>query len=914
MATEAVVSVALETLGNLLIQEAAFLRGVSDQVEGLRVEFGRMQSLLKDADRKQHDNETIRNWIQETRYLAYRAEDVLEEYVVKFGSGNGKGFINNILNRFVCFVSEIGTLNELGSEIERIKSSITILAGHMNECGIWALITRDHEEETNSDENRLRHVDLEHFVGMNDDIKKLVSLLVSDKERCPRVICVWGMGGSGKTSVAKKVFKHVDVYPFFELFTWVTITKRCQIRSVMQDILGQLLPQKRLDIKYMTVDELGEQIYNVQIRKKCLIVFDDIWKLDDWKCLSKCFPDVRSHSKVLLTTRHDQNDVAEIGYPIIKLKGLTEDEAWKLLRRKAFAKIGFKGLCNVSEYEKLGRKMIRKCGCLPLVVAVLGGILSVKNSLEEWKIASDNVNSYIGRGEGTGEQTELEEVLCLSYDELPYHLKPCFLSLGFLQDGEGDDVENIYDIWMAEGFIQSKHVGYRETLCDVAKRYMYELQLRSMVRFDHDLSALFLHDSILDFCRSKAKEEEFLKVVDKHNNKNSGRAYRLVGYVDDHEDDGLNFLNSAENILPLRSMQIFISSSTIDVISLSKKIILYLPQFKSLTTLIIHYFELRGKCFRGIENLIHLRLLGFIRCKWERFSLESIHKLKLPFLQTLDFSGTRIISISIRKSPPPVDTFCKMRRLRRLYLPFFLSTEFNYTDRKLMRLMNLSQLETLYGFDSRIFHSNDLIHLPKLRTLRCLVNDTATLVQIVDYIRGSNLTRIYILIQLFDLDASLDALRKLLRIPSVTLELDIDVCKLSKLPRLETIDFSNMCPGLVDLNLVRVDILEDIMQELGKFPNLRRLVLWHVGFDGGEKMVCDAGSFPRLKILSFSVINVSAGNFELRIDEAAMPKLSSMQILRCSEIYVSVPQRFKHSAHTKICACERNMSVCLLNV
>ncbi|XP_073138827.1 disease resistance protein RPP8-like [Henckelia pumila] len=894
MAAEAVVSVALETLGNLLIQEAAFLRGVSDQVEGLRIEFGRMQSLLKDADRKQHESETIRNWIQETRYLAYRAEDVLEEHVVKFGSGNGKGFIN-ILKRFLFFVSEIGTLHKLGSEIERIKSCITILTGHMNERGIQALITRDHEEETNSDESRrlfirktYAHEELQHFVGMEDDIEKLVSLLVSDQERrCHRVIGVWGMGGSGKTSVAKKVYKHVDVVRFFESFAWVCITQKCQIQSVIQDIFRQLLQEKKKDIKDMTVDELVEQIYNVQIGKKCLIVVDDIWKLDDWKCLRKCFPDVvGSRSKILLTTRH--GNVAEIGYPV-KLKGFTEDEAWELLRLKAFAKIGFEGPWNVSEYEILGRKVIQKCGCLPLVVAVIGGILSGKNSLREWKLASEDVNSYIRRGEERGVAGEVEEVLTLSYDELPYHLKPCFLSLGFLREDESIFVERIYDIWMAEGFIQSKHVGESETMRDVAKWYMYELQFRSMVQFDHDLSSLSLHDSILDLCRSKAKEEEFLKVMDRSID-NSSRAYRLVVHVDDDDHD-LSFLNSSENIIPLRSVQIFISSF-FDMIPLPKKI-MHLPQFISLRTLIVYYCELRGKCFRGIENLIHLRLLGLMYCKWERFSLESVHKLS--FLQTLDLSGTMILS-SIVKSPP-VDTYCKIRQLRNLSLPFILSTEFN-TERKL-RLKNLSQLETLYGFDCQIYDLNDLIHLRKLRTLRCnRVDDNESLVQIVDYICGSNLKWIYIYIQHCNLDAS-DALLNLLKSPNVTLELSIESCKLSKLPRLETLDFSNMCPGLVELKLDGIDIGEDIMQALGKFPNLKTLGLRHVRFGGGEGMICGAGSFPRLKELSFSV--KVEGKFELRIDESAMPNLSSMQILRCSEINLNIPERLRFFAHTKVC-------------
>ncbi|XP_073145836.1 putative disease resistance protein At1g50180 isoform X2 [Henckelia pumila] len=894
---EAVVSVALETLGNVLIQEATFLRGVKDQVQGLQNEFGNLQSLLKDADRKQHDSETIRNWIKEIRRLAYRAEDVLEEYVIK-AAGSGKvdlGFVN-ILKRFVCFANEMGTLHNIGFEIETIKSHITILTGKMDKFGIEAIIRRDeYQEESTSDDNKRRfirktcaHEELQHFVGMEEDIENLVSLLVSDQEtsRHGRVIGVWGMGGSGKTSVAKKVYNHMCVKIVFDAFAWVCITQDCQIQSVMQDIYRQLLPAER---KKYRMDGLVEQIYKVQMEKKCLIVVDDIWKLDDLKCLTKCFPSVGSQSKVLLTTRNKK--VAEIGYPI-QLKGITEDEAWKLLRMKAFAKIHFQEAWDESEYEKLGRKMIRKCERLPLAVAVIGGILSGKNSLEEWKLASKDVNSYIGRGEGTGEQGEVEKVLALSYDELPYHLKPCFLSLAFLREDDSIFVESIYDLWMAQGFIQSKHVGRNETMRDVAKCYFSELQFRSMVLL-HNFGRVSLHDSILELCLSKAKEEEFLKVVDKCNS--SDKAYRLVAYVDG-EDDYLDVLKAIENSIPLRSVQIIHKQLNHKLIL--PKEIFNLPHFKSLRTLIIFRCYLRGKCFHGIENLIHLRMLSLVLCEWENFSLESVDKLS--FLQTLILGATTLTSTKL----PRVDTFCKMPQLRHLYLPYF-TDGVRIIEGKALRLMNLSQLECLYGFHSIFCNLKDLFYLEKLRTLRwCAVSGDDSLLQITDYICGSNLSWIDIFIDNCDLNRQeeSDALRKLLKMPNVTLELRMGYCKLLKLPRLKTVHFSKMCPGLVQLTLeyIETDIAEDIMQALDKFPNLKILQLRNIGF-GGKKMICGPGSFPRLEKLDFCFVE---GKFiiELRIDEAAMPNLSSMDIVSCSGINFMIPQRLRLFAQIDHCS------------
>ncbi|KAL0294941.1 UNVERIFIED_CONTAM: hypothetical protein Scaly_3113200 [Sesamum calycinum] len=76
---------ALETLRDLLIEEAKFLSSVSGEVEDVRRQLNVMHCFLKDADRRRdrYNSETVQNWVAELRDLSIQAEDVLERYFIE---------------------------------------------------------------------------------------------------------------------------------------------------------------------------------------------------------------------------------------------------------------------------------------------------------------------------------------------------------------------------------------------------------------------------------------------------------------------------------------------------------------------------------------------------------------------------------------------------------------------------------------------------------------------------------------------------------------------------------------------------------------------------------------------------------------------------------------------------------------
>ena len=129
--------------------------------------------------------------------------------------------------------------------------------------------------------------------------------------------------------------------------------------------------------------------------------------------------------------------------------------------------------------------MLQHCKGLPLVIIVLAGVLARKNSIREWVRVYENVREYINRGIGHEEEYEgVSQVLALSYDDLPYYLKPCFLYLCHYPEDSEFLVSELTKLWVAEGLIslgQQRH-GSRETIEDIASDYLSELVERCLVQ------------------------------------------------------------------------------------------------------------------------------------------------------------------------------------------------------------------------------------------------------------------------------------------------------------------------------------------------------------------------------------------------------------------------------------------------
>ncbi|KAL0318442.1 UNVERIFIED_CONTAM: putative late blight resistance proteinR1B-16 [Sesamum angustifolium] len=311
------------------------------------------------------------------------------------------------------------------------------------------------------------------------------------------------MGGIGKTTLAKNTFDNPYIVNYFDKRIWFTISQEYRAREILVRLLNNGKDQESSE----TLAELGQRLHQSLFGRRYLIVMDDMWSISAWDDLRLFFPNNKNGSRILVTTRIS-NVAVSLGFhsPYV-MDFLDEDKSWNLLCQKAFGEDN----CPYPELEEIGKTIAKKCNGLPLAIVVTGGLLANSNrALEYWESVAENINSF----------SDLEynehclKILSLSYDNLPIHLKPCFLYMRIFPEDDEIKVSKLIKLWVAEGFLKPIRA---KTLEEVAEEYLRNLIDRNLIlvrkRMDGGKTkTCSIHDLLRDLCLRQSRKEYFICV------------------------------------------------------------------------------------------------------------------------------------------------------------------------------------------------------------------------------------------------------------------------------------------------------------------------------------------------------------------------------------------------------------------
>ncbi|XP_047959697.1 putative late blight resistance protein homolog R1B-16 [Salvia hispanica] len=274
-----------------------------------------------------------------------------------------------------------------------------------------------------------------------------------------------------------------------------------------------------------------------------------MWNIESWDGVRRFFPDNKNGSRIVVTTRLS-NLASQFNYSSgLDLKFLDKYASWDLFCKTVFGEEA----CPL-ELEDVGKKIVEGCKGLPLSVAVIGGLLSKsERTKESWGLFEKNISSIVN----LDKDESCLQVLYMSYNNLPIHLKPCFLFMGkYFEDEVISNNEFILSS-IAEGFVKLIN---GKSVEEAAEEYVEELIDRNMLivetRYYGKLISFKMHDLLRDICLREAKKLKFLWVLEERSIPEDINSQRRVIGRSSVREYPTPLLQSLESVPLLRTLYV----------------------------------------------------------------------------------------------------------------------------------------------------------------------------------------------------------------------------------------------------------------------------------------------------------------------------------------------------------------------
>ncbi|PPS11118.1 hypothetical protein GOBAR_AA09536 [Gossypium barbadense] len=680
---EAILTVVLQQITTILSDKAAEeMTRWGDRktvLKNLETYLKSIRSVLKDAEELQITDDAIKLLLEDLKIVIYEIEDELNLWSCKVRKAES-------VRTKVNFLREFGIYRRSSDRIKKICEKLSPFElKNKLDLGKSKIISPLRNKESTS------YCDLSKIIGRNGIKTELVFRLVDEEEQGTQTISIVGMGGIGKTDLARLIYNDELLKTRFDKMIWVCVSNLFDQKKVARDIILAFEEDNFSFPVYLqdsvTLDFLLGNLKQKIIDTRFFLVLDDVWADDngDWEDLQAVLKHGKPGSKILVTTRK---------YLLQILYLAVQDQLSQQ---------------NRETLECIAERISTKSKGLPLIAKDLGHHLQ-KSEARLWNDINDKELCNLA---------VWERVVCslfLSYHDLPRsRIRDCFLYCVIFPKGLQIWRDNLIRHWIGQGYLAPSGNVKREDEVEATGREFFQ-HLASCSLFQDfveedgaGIVACKMHDIIHDLVQYLTSKDFVMKEVNRYEMKfqlPSNDARHLTVILEPY------FPLSIEGGSKLRSLSIFSALGTRVVTDKSLH-----QLFEKSPCLRVLDLGMNNSCddlipeiSSKIGDLIHLRHLNLFCCKM-------IHRLPDTICQLHDLLSLDLHGCSrLGKLPDGLGNLINLR-----YLCTTDCSSLTYYPKGIGKLTSLRTLTDIIARadcdDPKVFCIGDLENLDNLHEI-----------------------------------------------------------------------------------------------------------------------------------------------------------------------------------------------------
>ncbi|KAH0670299.1 hypothetical protein KY290_026763 [Solanum tuberosum] len=664
------------------------------------------------------------------------------------------------------------------------------------------------------------------IVGFEEETEWIIRKLTSGPDEID-VISIVGMPGIGKTTLAFRVYNEKSIVDHFDVCAWCTVDQERNEKKLLQKIFNQVVGFKERFSENDIDEDVADNLRKKLCGQRYLIVLDDMWDTATLDELTRPFPEFRKGSRVILTSR--KKEVALHGKchsDPLYLRLLRSEESWELLEKKVFGE----ERCP-DELKDVGKMIARKCDGLPLVLDLIGGVISRKEKKEVlWLEVLNNLSSFIFKDE-----EEVVKVIQLSYDHLSDHVKPCLVYLAIYPKDKDIRISELKDFWIGQGLEMKS-----------AEEVVNELISSSLV-IPFDNSICKIHDLVHDFCYIKSRKEKLFDFIGGSNAPSSSSGMMARG-------------------ITIRRL-----------FRLDENFVMFNQEKKNAYVKHLLTLKVYGYCLPHKSHLKHLRLLKSLDLKDITLTDSLLNEIgMLVHLKYL------IIQTKAKALPPSFSNLCNLETLvvNNVKGSYMVLSPCFWSLAKLREVWMTCCAVFDPDINEPIVLDEDL-RLENLKTLYDL------------YLPGSEDTEDFFkrFPNLQNLEVYIKELPDCSKIcfPRLDVLNELEQLRLSAFSRYSFNEYTHGFPSsLKKMKLSGLGLTYDSLSRIARLPNLQKLILEDTIIEEGKEWNMEDVTFQNLKSLKLEELDFS----EWQVDaEKSFPVLEKLCIDTCVKL-MEIPESF----------------------